>query len=460
MGWPEDQAFLAEHFSKIITTATTARAKLTRWDKASSKVGFDAVIAEAKAGQARLAAIVPPAPAPAPAPAPTPTPAPIPKPPAPGTVYPTAPAGAIRINAGTSVQEQINAQSDGTAFILVGRHERQVIWPKRGTAIYSEGGVLDGMGMAGSCVYPTADDVTLSGITVQGYKPGAQVGAVAAGTHEDVRFRWRLDNVLVTLNDGLGIRIGSQMLVTRCKTIRNGQMGIGGVGDDTVIEDHETAWNNPDMAYDPGWEAGGSKFVLTNRLKVRRSFAHHNNGPGWWNDIENRDVLYEDDLSEDNMELGYFHEISYSAIFRRCISRRNGFGMMRWAYGAGFLIAHSSDVQVHDSTSEDDWNGISCIQQPRGNDGAGAPYQLRNVEVRNNTIIRTKPMQPDSSGNGANLAGVSMEGDLAGYDRNIRYNANTYRVADKAARLWTFHNQRMTWAEWRAAGQDTTGTLV
>jgi len=420
---------------------------------------IEATLKELVAQKTPTPAPTPTPPAP-PVPAPTP-PAPSPAP-APGTVYPVAPAGAIRLNAGSSIQEAINAKGEGQAFILVGRHERQVIWPKRGTAIYSEGGVLDGMGMAGSCVYPTADDVTLSGLVVQGYKPGAQVGAIQAGGHsrEDSRFRWRLDNVQVVDNDGLGIRIGSNMLVTRCKTLRNNQMGIGGIGDDTTVEDHETAYNNPNHAFDAGWEAGGSKFVLTNRLKVRRSHAHHNNGPGWWNDIENRDVLYEDCLSEDNTELGYFHEISYAAVFRRNISRRNGFGMQKWGYGAGFLIAHSSDVQVYENTSEDDWSGISAIQQPRGSGGDGAEYQLRNLDCHHNTVIRTKPMQPDSSGNGAVLAGVAVDGDFGVFDRNLRFSGNKYFANRTAEALWTFRHRRLTWAEWRSAGQDTAGTLV
>src|SRR5690606_3674612 len=120
------------------------------------------------------------------------------------------------------------------------------------------------------------------------------------------------------------------------------QLGIGGIGDDVLVEDNEIAFNNYEAEYSWGWEAGGTKFVRTNRLIVRNNHVHSNHGPGLWTDIENDRVLIEGNLVEDNVGPGIFHEISYRAVIRDNEVYRNGVGLPNsYSGAAGILISAS-----------------------------------------------------------------------------------------------------------------------
>ena len=53
---------------------------------------------------------------------------------------------------------------------------------------------------------------------------------------------------------------------------------------------------------------------------------HDNDGPGLWCDIECRNVVYENNLVENNQHIGIFHEISFKAVIRNNVVRHNGSG--------------------------------------------------------------------------------------------------------------------------------------
>jgi hypothetical protein len=133
-----------------------------------------------------------------------------------------------------------------------------------------------------------AERVTIRDITVQKYAVRAQLGAIDGDKGRD----WRVINVTVRWNHGSGLRIGRGMRVEGGRYIDNGQLGIGGVGDDVVIDGVEIARNNY-AGYDYGWEAGGFKFVQSANLVVRNSCIHHNFGSGLWGDWDNVGTLIE-----------------------------------------------------------------------------------------------------------------------------------------------------------------------
>lgn len=373
-----------------------------------------------------------------------------------------APAGAVLVSPGQSIQSAIDSKPDGSTFFLTaGLHAGQEVRPRTGTKLYAApGAILDGQGRQ-YCVHPTADLVELHGLTIKGYKPGAQYGAVQGGgaNASDGRRGWLVEDCTIRENDGGAVRLGHQMKVRRCLVTYNTQIGVTGIGDDVLVEANEISYNNPTRASDPGWEAGGTKFVLTNHLICRGNWSHHNVGPGLWTDWNNRDALYEDNVVEDNDQMGIFHEVSFDAIIRNNTVRRNGLavpddkvwlGSQVWGYGAGIEIAASSDVQVYGNTVEDNWNGIMGIQQDRG-----AGHDLRNLDVHDNDIVVSKTMPRDGSGHGAYAAGIVQDtGDPAVFTgRNNRFHGNRYRLLDPALDAWTWNNQRLTLAQWTAAGQ-------
>jgi parallel beta-helix repeat protein len=177
--------------------------------------------------------------------------------------------------------------------------------------------------------------------------------------------------------------------------------------------------------------------------------VHHNVGPGLWTDVDNINTVFEKNVVEDNTGTGIFHEISYDAIIRNNQVRRNGHSTCNWLYGAGILVAHSSNVEVHGNTVEDNCNGIVGIQQDRGA-GPYGPHELKNLYVHDNTVRMPSGQSGIADGSGGNAVYTS---------RNNRFESNSYSIRlGEPAFGWM--NQAMTKAQWQAAGQDKAGTFV
>jgi NPCBM/NEW2 domain/Right handed beta helix region len=294
-----------------------------------------------------------------------------------------------------------------------------------------------------SAFLPTANNVTLSNLIVEKYANLAQYGPINA---ENTR-GWVLSGNEVRLNHGGGIRIGHTARLIKNNVHHNGQMGIGGIGDDVLVEDNEIAYNNG-AHFNCMWECGGTKFVLTKRLVVRKNFIHHNDGPGLWTDIDNIDTLFEENRVEDNGWMGIVHEISFAAIIRNNTVLRNGFAFPGWAWGAGILVAASPNVEIYGNVVDNNADGITVVQQARGEDSLG-PHETANVWVHDNTI--TMPQ---------GWTGMVQDiGDDSYFtSRNNRFDRNIYHFPDGAAAFVWMDGERNE-SQWRAYGLDVNGTF-
>ena len=112
-------------------------------------------------------------------------------------------------------------------------------------------------------------------------------------------------------------------------------------------------------------------------------------------------------------------------------------------YGAGILIAHSSDVEVYGNVVEDNWNGIVGVQQDRDN------YYLRNLWVHDNTV--------EMSRGGSGVAASGSSNDPFTSASNNRFDRNDYRVPASEGKPFRWRGSE-SWSGWRAAGQDPQGT--
>ena len=229
-----------------------------------------------------------------------------------------------------------------------------------------------------------ASGVVLQDIIVEKYASAAQHGAIEFGRARN----WELRNVISRWNHGAGARVGPGTRISKGSYSNNGQLGLAGGGSDIVIENVEIA-NNNYAGYREGWEAGGTKFVRTDELVVRKACIHHNDGPGLWTDSDNINVEYVDNLVFDNKDDGIKHEISYRAKIHGNTVARNGHKKLNWLWGSQILIQNSQDVEVYDNIVEvgsDYGNGISIVNQDRGK-GRHGPWVAKNNFVHNNTII-------------------------------------------------------------------------
>jgi hypothetical protein len=71
------------------------------------------------------------------------------------------------------------------------------------------------------------------------------------------------------------------------------------------------------------------------------------------------------------------HEISFDAVIRNNTVNRNGSCHAVWFWGPGILISASSDVEVCGNTLNDNYNGITVVEQCRTDNGSN-DESLRN----------------------------------------------------------------------------------
>ncbi len=290
----------------------------------------------------------------------------------------------------------------------------------------------------------TAGNVTIATLIVEKYANPAQTGAVQG----DSTTSWIVRDSELRYNHGVGLRIGPNMQVLRNKSHHNGQMGLGGVGDNVLVDSNEIAYNNV-AHYDYGWEAGGTKFCKTNYLTVRNNYSHNNLGPGLWTDIDNINTLYDGNTVEDNADAGIFHEISYAAVIRNNTVRRNGSPSQGWIWGAGIQVAASPNVEVYGNIVEYNANGIAAIQQNRGSGAYGA-HEINNLWVHDNTVRM-------SSGR----TGLAQDiGDTSYFtSRNNRFDHDTYYLGTNT-RYFEWMNSQITESQWQGYGQELSGTFI
>jgi hypothetical protein len=298
-----------------------------------------------------------------------------------------------------------------------------------------------------------AADILISNLTVEKYGSLAQKGAIDA--HEGAR--WIIQNCVVHLNSGGGVGVGTGTRVHNCDIHHNGQIGINGNGKDIRVENNHI-WSNNIRGFNPDWEAGGVKIALTDGVEFRGNHVHDNNGPGLWCDIECHNVIYENNLVENNQQMGIFHEISFKAIIRNNVVRYNGSGKRSWFWGADITVAASQDVEVTGNkvTVAPGGCGIMLIDQGRRT-ASGGMYKTRDNIVRGNEITF----------DGAPCAGGTS--DTKPEDENFaiiangnnRFDGNTYRVRDTNTPPRFVWDQDVTnWSGFRAKGLEQSGRLV
>ncbi len=334
--------------------------------------------------------------------------------------------------------------------IVSGVHARFEQVVESNTAYMCEpGAVLDGGGVETIAFWsPGADNVLIDGCEIRNYVNPAQQGAI----NMDGDF-WVVSNNNIHDNWGVGIQMNGDYDVVSDNWIHHQhQMGIGGGGVGGLVEGNEISFNNWLVEFDWGWEAGGTKFWESEGMIVRGNYSHDNHGPGFWDDFNNNNILYEDNLVEDNFANGIFHEIGYAAIIRNNTIRRNGFGHDVWLWGPGILIAASQDTQVYGNLLEDNFNGITLVQQDRGpgNDFQGdiqplGPWIVQNNFIHDNTLINT----------GITGAVTDTDSDAI-FSANNRFEGNDY-VGDVS---WAWNEGSRSWAQWQEFGHDLTGSFL
>jgi len=215
--------------------------------------------------------------------------------------------------------------------------------------------------------YSSAKNVTIRNLIIEKFASPTQESAVENyGDNSIVEFseiRW---------NHSTGVGVGNNGKLRNNYVHHNGQFGLGSKGNSTgmLIEKNEVAFNNT-SGHEESWGAGGSKWALSENYTVRENYSHHNFGPGFWTDIDNRFVTYNNNVVIDNTKIGIQYELSFEAeIFDNFVAN-NGNGSNH----AQIFIQNSSGrswqspIKVYRNTvvtRTDSGNGITVQNNNRG----------------------------------------------------------------------------------------------
>jgi parallel beta-helix repeat protein len=341
---------------------------------------------------------------------------------------------------GDNLGSIVSNAPQGTVFRINGAHSNQAIKPRDGQVfVGAPGAVLRGGGTE-RAFSSSAKNVVIDGLEITDYQSAKQDGAIQASGSG-----WVIRNNEIHHNATVGVKIykANSATIESNSIHHNGQLGVSvAYSNASTVTENEIAFNNWQVAYSWGWEAGGTKFWSTDGLVVRDNWSHDNHGPGLWSDHDNINILYEGNLVEDNHANGIFHEIGYGGVIRNNVIRRNGFGHDSWLWGAGILIAASQNVDIYGNEVTGNFNGITLVQQDRGS-GAYGPYIVQNNRVHDNRIV--------NSGISGAARDISSQ---AVFTANNTFTGNDYVGSSR----WEWENRRVSWETWRSYGHDADGS--
>lgn len=284
-----------------------------------------------------------------------------------------------------------------------------------------------------------ARDVSIQNLIIEKYANPAQIGAIYASGPN-----WILDHCEIRLNHGTGVKVGDNMKVLNSYIHHNGQLGLGSAGSaDILIEHNEIAFNNY-AGYAYAWEAGGTKFALANGLIVRDNYVHDNEGPGLWSDFDDVNALYENNKTARNRVAGILYEVSSKAIIRNNTIDQDGYrpeGSNLW-YGAGILIANSSDVEVYGNIVQNCVNGIGAVFAKRGN----LRHLVRGISVHGNIVTQSQGV----------AAGIVQD---HGFDDSVFHSLNNcwFQNTYSGSLRFEWMNAVQTLEAWQGFGNDVPG---
>ena len=189
---------------------------------------------------------------------------------------------------------------------------------------------------------------------------------------------WIIQNNHITKNAAAGVATGNNVRVLGNLIDHNGQEGFSAHGNGGLYQGNEIAYNNYNLAVNPGWEAGGGKAYDTRNLTFKSNYVHDNGGPGLWADTNNINTTFDDNTVSNNWGPGIYEEISYDAtIINNTItgngmpSSPGGGNRLGWAWDAGIQLRQSGALSasapliISGNIVANNYNGISLIESPR-----------------------------------------------------------------------------------------------
>jgi hypothetical protein len=282
-----------------------------------------------------------------------------------------------------TLQAAVDATPSGSRMVVPPCTYRETVTIRKPLTLVTDGGRIDGQGVRKHAFVVSGSDVTIDGFEVTRTTNPAQDGAIRVRAAN--RFTLRNTHIHHTGGACISIGGGSGHRILDSELAYCAQQGyhLAGVSDSLVART-SIHHNNPNRAYDPGWEAGAGKAAGVVRLTFEANEVYANRGHGLWCDVECRHVTYRGNRVHHNELAGIYFEISDGALIVGNRVWENGWAFPPWGWGGGIVVSSSRNVVVEDNVVAWNADGISVISQNRGRSTWNS---VTNVAVRDNVVV-------------------------------------------------------------------------
>jgi parallel beta-helix repeat protein len=380
----------------------------------------------------------------------------------------------------SNVQAAINHAPPGTIFCFSrGSYRVSSLIPKSGDvldggdrAAILVGGKSGRVAIYGDSTSNGPSDVTVRGFVIQDFNTPLQAGAIQDYNGPG----WIIQNNHITKNAAAGVATGDNVRVLGNLIDHNGQEGFSAHGNGGLYQGNVIAYNNFNLAVNPGWEAGGGKTYGTKDLTFKSNYVHDNGGTGLWADTNNINTTFDDNTISNNWGAGIYEEVSTGATIINNTVTDNGMpsspgggNRQGWAWDAGIQIRRSGALSasqpliISGNIVANNYNAISLIESPR----SGCTDQIiarhdtcnvQNVLVENNWITMTQ---------GATGAYQDGAGDGIFTNQNNVFRNNHYCVASYIHPNDGYTSGWFAWLDgwqdfsaWQTSWLETAGTFT
>ncbi len=281
---------------------------------------------------------------------------------------------------------------------------------------------------------------------------------------------WEITNVVIHNNEGTGVEVGQDMILTDSTIRDNSHLGVGGgVVSSAVIENNTFSNNSYDRRLPANWELGQMKLGFVSNVQIRGNTFDGGTGPVIWCDIQCTDVTVADNHingSSGPQPMGIYIEVSERVdVVGNTVSGISGVDADCGVdEGVGINVAESRSVIVTNNTITDSDVAVLVHQRDRSGWTGDLEYwaqtvtsetdQLwttRDVEVTGNTFDGSGLCRPDRSGRVGLWTTQGDHPNLVGVAEQVTFRDNTY-LDPVAQRDFVWEQDELGWAAWVALG--------
>lgn len=362
----------------------------------------------------------------------------------------------------------------GTCFVLeAGTYTFHDVVPKDDmtfVGVATDTVIVDGNGYE-NAFHGTADGVTIADMTFRNFNDSAgttrqeqaPIRGTAAIWQSDrgvMATNWLITDIVSHSNYASGLFLGEHWVVRNSIFHSNGVTGIG--GDELLgglIEKNIIHSNGAQQAQGALVNGGGMKITQagtpTHPVVVRNNEFYDNQKIAIWCDIGCDGFHVIDNYIHDHYSRGVMYELSSNLVVRgNTILRSNTWTNFAGDWNAAAItVGESRDALVENNLIDDAKAGVVIRQTNRPasseaflNNYPYVNWVSSNVNVRNNIISNTGKMGIST--------GLTGAGQIT-QPETIVFTGNTYDNAG-AMNFWWNNGQQVTFADWQAAGRDTT----